>query len=132
MVYFRWFTACMSDCDIFWRIVILRNCDALFWAMVFMNLWGMFWALKILFFSLWNSTVTPGRNLLSEGQGRDQKESRRNVLLEWPGSLGLWPGSGTRVRSFYGFEILQRNSRGPYFIFGGDAFVLYFDACMSG
>ena len=42
----------------------------------------MFWALKILFFSWWNSPVTPGRNLLSEGLERDHKESRRNVLLE--------------------------------------------------
>ena len=36
----------------------------------------MFWALKILFFSLWNSPVIPGRNLLSEGLGRGHKESR--------------------------------------------------------
>ena len=42
----------------------------------------MFWALKILFFCLWNSPVTPGRNLLSEGLGCGHKESRQNVLLE--------------------------------------------------
>ena len=113
MVYFRWFTACMSDCDTFWCIVILKNCDALFWAMIFMDLWGMFWALKILFFSLWNSSVTPGRNLLSEGLGCGHKESRQNVLLEWPGSLGLWPGPGTRVWSFYGLKILQGIAEGP-------------------
>ena len=42
----------------------------------------MFLALKILLFSWWNSPVTPGRNLLSEGLERSHKESRRNVLLE--------------------------------------------------
>ena len=68
-----------------------------FGAVMFMDSWGMFWALMILYFSWWISPVTPGRNLLSEGLERGHKESRRNVLLEWPGSLGLWPGSGTRV-----------------------------------
>ena len=34
------------------------------------------------FFSLLNSSVTPGRNLLSKGLGRGHKESKRNVLLE--------------------------------------------------
>ena len=82
MVYFRWFTVCILDCDTFGCIVILWNYDALFWAMVFMDLWGIFWALKILFFSLWSSPVTPGRNLLSEGLRCGHKESRRNVLLE--------------------------------------------------
>ena len=65
------------------------------------------------FFSLWNYPVTPGRKLLSEGLGRGHKESRRNVWLEWPGSLGLWPWFGTRVWSFYGFEILQGIAEGP-------------------
>ena len=32
--------------------------------------------------SVWNSPVTPGRNLLSEGLGQGHKESRLNVLLE--------------------------------------------------
>ena len=121
------FTACVSDCDTFWCIVILWKCDALFWAMIFMDFWGLFWALKILFFSLWNS---PGRNLLSEGLGRGHKESQWNILLELPGSLGLWPGSGTRVWSFYGFEILQRALL--YFCRMREGFILYFDACMSG
>ena len=65
------------------------------------------------FFSLWNSPVTLGRNLLSEGLGCGHKEYRWNVLLEWLGSLGLWPGSGTRVWSFYGFEILQGIAESP-------------------
>ena len=50
--------------------------------MIFVDLCGMFWTLKILFFSLWNSPVTPGRNLLSEGLEHGHEESRRNVLLE--------------------------------------------------
>ena len=120
-------------CDTFGCIVILWNCDASFWAMIFMDLWGMFWALNILFFSLWNSPVTPGRNLLSEGMGRGHKEFRQNLLLEWPGSLGLWLGLGTRVWSFYGFEILQGIAEGPIvFLRMKDASVLYFDAYMSG
>ena len=103
-----------------------------FRAMIFVDLWGIFWALKILFFSRWNSPVTPGRNLLREGLERGHKESRRNLLLEWPRSLGLWPGSGTRAWSFYGFEILQGIGEGPI-VFGRmkDASVLYFDARMS-
>ena len=48
----------------------------------FCSLCGMFWALKILCFSLWNSPVTPGRNLLSEELECGHEESRRNVLLE--------------------------------------------------
>ena len=40
-------------------------CDTLFWAMIFVDFCGMLWALKILCFSLRNSPVTPGRNLLS-------------------------------------------------------------------
>ena len=41
-------------------------------------------------------------------------------------------GSGTRVWSFYCFEILQGITEGPI-VFGRmkDASVLYFDACMS-
>ena len=40
-------------------------------------------------------------------------------------------GAGTRVWSFYGFEILQGIAEGPM-VFGRmkDASVLYFDACM--
>ena len=78
-------------------------CDTLFWAMIFVDFCGMLWALKILCFSLWNSPVTPGRNLLSKELECGHEESRRNVLLEWPGSLSLWPGYGTRVWSFLGF-----------------------------
>ena len=48
----------------------------------FFSLWGMLWALKILCFSLWNSPVTPGRNLLSKELECGHEESRRNVLLE--------------------------------------------------
>ena len=50
--------------------------------MIFVDLCGIFWALKILFFSLWNSPVTPGKNLLSEELECVHEESRRNVLLE--------------------------------------------------
>ena len=112
-----WLHACQIvihfDVLLFYGIVM--HC---FGAVMFMDLWGMFWALKILFFSWWNSPVTPGRNLLSEGLECDHNESRRNVLLEWPGSLGLWPGSGTRVWSFYGFEILQGIAEGSIGLVG--------------
>ena len=57
-------------------------CDTLFWAMIFVDLSGMFWALKILCYSLWNSPVTPGSNLLSEELECGHEESRQNVLLE--------------------------------------------------
>ena len=97
------------DVMLFYGIVM--HC---FGAVIFMDLWGMFCALNILFFSSWNSPITPGRNLLSEGLERGHKESRRNVLLEWPGSLGLWTGSGTRVWSFYGFDILQGIAESSY------------------
>ena len=66
-----------SDVLLFDRIVM--HC---FGAMIFVDLCRMFWALKILGFSLWNSQVTPGRNLLSEGLECGHEESRRNVLLE--------------------------------------------------
>ena len=71
--------------------------------------------------------------MLSKGPERGHKESRRNVLLEWKVSLGLWPGSGTRVWSFYGFEILQGITEGPI-VFGRmkDASVLYLDVRMLG
>ena len=64
------------------------------------------------------------------GLERGHTEPRRNVLLEWPGLLSLWSGSGTRVWSF---EILQGIAEGPI-VFGRmkDASVLYFDARMSG
>ena len=113
VVYFRWLTACVSNCYTFWCIVISWNCDVFFWAMIFKALWWMFWVLKILFFSLWNSPVTASRSLLSEGLGLGQKESRWNVMLEWPGSLCLWQGFWTRVWSFYDFEILQEIAEGP-------------------
>ena len=82
---------------------IRMYCDTLFWAMIFVDFCGMLWALKILCFSLWNSPVTPVRNLLSKKLECGHEESRRNVLLKWPGSLSLWPGYGTRVWSFLGF-----------------------------
>ena len=80
--YFAWFTACMSDCDTFGCIVGGYNCDTLLWAMIFVGLCGKLWALKILCFSLWNSPVTTGRDLLSEELECGHEESRRNVLLE--------------------------------------------------
>ena len=92
---------------------IRMYCDTLFWAMIFVDFCGMLWALKILCFSLWNSPFTPGRNLLSKELECGHEESRRNVLLEWPGSLSLWPGHRTRVWSFKGFEISSRNYGGP-------------------
>ena len=57
-------------------------CDTLIWAMVLVDLCGMLLALKILSYSLWNTPVTSGRNLLSEELECGHEESRRNVLLE--------------------------------------------------
>ena len=82
---------------------IVIHSDVLWYFVLGHDFCGMLWALKILCFSLWNSPVTPGRNLLSKELECGHEESRRNVLLEWPGSQSLWPGYGTRVWSFFGF-----------------------------
>ena len=88
-------------------------CDTLFWAMIFVDFCGMLWALKILCFSLWNSPVTPGRNLLSKELKCGHEESRLNVLLEWPGSLSLWPGYGLEYGPFRVLKFLQGIMEGP-------------------
>ena len=88
-------------------------CDTLFWAMIFGDFWGMLWALKILCFSLWNSPVTPGRNLLSKELECGHEESRWNVLLEWPGSLSLWPDMGPEYGPFRVLKFLQGIMEGP-------------------
>ena len=44
-----------------------------------------------------------------------------------------WPGLGTGVWSFYGFETLQGIAEDPIVFWRmEDASVLYFNACMSG
>ena len=111
----------MIHLDVLLFYGIVMHC---FGAVIFVDLWGMFRALKILFFSWWNSTVTPGRNLLSEGLEGGHKKSRRNVLLVWSESLGFRPGSGTRVWSFFGFEIIQGIAEGPI-VLGGWKMYLY-------
>ena len=107
MDYFWWFTAFVPDCDTFGCIVILVLGHD------FCSFCGMLWALKILCFSLWNSPVTPGRNLLSKELECGHEESRRNVLLEWPGLLSLWPGYGSEYGSFRVLKFLQGIMEGP-------------------
>ena len=113
MVYFRWFTACVSDCDTLECIVVWQNWDALFWAMIFVDLCGMFWALKILCFSLWNSLVTPGR----------EPVERRTGVWSW-GIQAKCIAEMTRVTRFVtriwdqsmvllGFSDSSRNYGGP-------------------
>ena len=119
----------MIHLDVFLLYRIVMHCFGPWFLWIYEECFGPW---RYCFFLVWNSPVTPGRNLWSEGLEHGYQESRWNVLLEWPGSLGLWQGSGTRVWSFYGFEILQGIAEG-HIVFGWmkDASVLYFNARMS-
>ena len=101
------------DVSLFYRIVM--HCFGPWYLRIYEECFGPW---RYYLFLAWNSPATPGRNLLNEGLKRGHKESRQNILLEWPGSLGLWPGSGTRVWSFYGFKILQGIAEGPIGLVG--------------
>ena len=67
---------------------IRMYCDTLFWAMIFVDFCGMLWALKILCFSLWNSPVIPGSNLLSK------ELECGSVVMGNPGAMYCWNDQG--------------------------------------